>query len=244
MQLATARGNPFQNPFLPSSFLFVTLLSAPGGTVTTVLTPLPCDEHVRVYQSALGEFQSTANTTLAFTERLTRTDAGFPAVSPIKTAAVAGPDSFQVRSALHQLRRLSGLTWENLADVLGVTRRSLHLWANGGPINSHNEKQVRDLLATMHALDRGTATENRRLLLTSVDSGKTFADLLRTREFAKAVFLAGRGTGRPALPKTDEGNVKSGISRVSIADMLGTNPERIHADDGKFLPSRRRTTRV
>jgi hypothetical protein len=28
--------------------------------------------------------------------------------------------------------------------------------------------------------------------------------------------------------------------RVSIADMLGTNPERIHSDDSAFLPSRRR----
>ncbi len=28
--------------------------------------------------------------------------------------------------------------------------------------------------------------------------------------------------------------------KLSIADMLGTNPERIHSDDSAFLPSRRR----
>ena len=35
---------------------------------------------------------------------------------------------------IFELRRLTGFTWDELALLLSVTRRSLHLWANGGPI--------------------------------------------------------------------------------------------------------------
>ena len=65
--------------------------------------------------------------------------------------------SFRARDGIFELRRLTGFTWDELALLLSVTRRSLHLWANGGPINTPNEKRVRDLLVTMRKLDRGNA---------------------------------------------------------------------------------------
>ncbi|WP_327719387.1 hypothetical protein OG381_31315 [Streptomyces sp. NBC_00490] len=38
----------------------------------------------------------------------------------------------------------SGLTWEQLSRVLGVSRRSVHLWASGGRVNArHGEMLVR-----------------------------------------------------------------------------------------------------
>ena len=44
--------------------------------------------------------------------------------------------SFRARDGIFELRRLTGFTWDELALLLSVTRRSLHLWANGGPINT------------------------------------------------------------------------------------------------------------
>ena len=35
-------------------------------------------------------------------------------------------------TAIGELRRLSGLTWDQLARLFNVSRRSLHFWASGG----------------------------------------------------------------------------------------------------------------
>ena len=154
-------------------------------------------------------------------------------------AIAAAPASFKARDGIFELRRLTGLTWEELAALLSVTRRSLHLWANGGAINAPNERHVRDLLAAMRELDRGTARENRALLLAPLrDGDSTVGDLLRGRHFADALKLVGRGRGRAApAPVTGEALWKP--EKLSVADMLGTSGDRIHTDEGRALPPRR-----
>lgn len=39
----------------------------------------------------------------------------------------------------------SGLTWDQIARVLGVSRRSIHLWASGSKINARNTEMLVDL---------------------------------------------------------------------------------------------------
>lgn len=159
-----------------------------------------------------------------------------------KQSGVSGilgaPRSFKAREAIFELKRLGGLTWEELATLLSVTRRSLHLWANGGPINSLNERHVRDLLVTMRELDRGTARENRALLLAPLrDRDITLGDLLRGRHFGDALTLVGRGRGRAVPPLTHEAAWRS--EKLSVANMLGTSADRLHTDEGRALPRRR-----
>ena len=133
---------------------------------------------------------------------------------------------------------MSSLTWEELATLLSVTRRSLHLWANGGPINTLNERHVRDLLVTMRELDRGTARENRALLLAPLRDGDiTLGDLLRGRHFSDALALVGRGRGR-SVPSVTQGAMWR-PEKLSVADMLGTNADRVKTDEGRALPPRR-----
>ena len=48
---------------------------------------------------------------------------------------------------LGELRRLTGLTWDALARVFGVSRRAVHLWANGGRMKDANARQLAGLLA-------------------------------------------------------------------------------------------------
>jgi hypothetical protein len=183
--------------------------------------------------------QNTSNTAPGpHREPCPYTDVGFAAFKPERvTGIAAAPRSFRARDAIFELRRLSGLTWEELASLLSVTRRSLHLWANGGPINSPNENHVRDLLTVMRELDRGTARENRGLLLAPLRDGGVVGDLLRGQHFEEAIALVGRGRGRPISPEIREAVAKP--AKLSVADMLGTSGDRIHTDEGVALPPRR-----
>jgi hypothetical protein len=184
--------------------------------------------------------QDTSNTVRErYREPYEHTGVGLVVFKRAVVAAIAGaPRGFRARDAIFELKRLSGLTWEELAALLSVTRRSLHLWANGGSINTLNERHVRDLLMVMRELDRGTSRENRALLLAPLRGGDvTVGDLLRSRQFGDAVTSVGHGRGRatPSVPR--EALWKP--EKLSVADMLGTSADRIYTDEGRALPPRR-----
>jgi hypothetical protein len=189
--------------------------------------------------SQLEEAQNTSSTVPeAHREPCCYTDLGLVAFEPASvphTTSVAR--SFRARDAIFELRRLSGLTWEELATSLSVTRRSLHLWANGAAINAPNEKRVRDLLSTMRKLDRGTGRENRGLLLALLPDGGTIGELLQAGRLEDALRLAGQGRGRAVGAATHEAAPRA--EKLSVVDMLGTRSDRLHTDETIALPPRR-----
>ncbi len=99
------------------------------------------------------------------------------------------------RSSIMEVRRLTGLTWEKLADVFGVSRRSLHSWASGRKLKEKNEERVYSVRDTIREIDRGTARENRTLLLSKRD-GVAPIGLLRKGDYKAFVKLVGAGPGR------------------------------------------------
>ena len=49
-----------------------------------------------------------------------------------QTNAGCGPfEGVSPGAAIAELRRVSGLTWDQLARLVGVSRRTLHFWASG-----------------------------------------------------------------------------------------------------------------
>lgn len=94
------------------------------------------------------------------------------------------------------VRRVSGLTWDELADLFDVSRRSVHFWASGKPLSPENEWRLRKLVETMRAIDRGSAAENRTLLSTPTPSGLLPLDLLRLGQFEKTRVLLESGRRR------------------------------------------------
>jgi hypothetical protein len=152
---------------------------------------------------------------------------------------ISAPPGFRARDAIFELRRLTDFTWEELAKLLSVTRRSLHLWANGHPINTANETHLRDLLTTVRSLDRGTARENRELLISPLQEAGIFSDLLRDRRFDAALAQADRGRGRVA-PLNYPENAPARAVHMSIEDTFSTRSDRVHIDDGAALLGRRR----
>lgn len=136
-----------------------------------------------------------------FIEDLGRVLAPHQTSSAAWTSDARDPGPLDAGAAISELRRLAGLTWEQLARVFGVARRSLHFWASGKPINATNEERLRRLLAVVRRADRGAADANRAMLLRDHD-GVLPLDLLTEGRFDEFLALVGKGPGRRRLELT------------------------------------------
>lgn len=129
-----------------------------------------------------------------------------------------------------ELRRLTGLTWEQLAQLLNVSRRSVHFWASGSRIASENRAHLQRVIETVRFIDRGSAAENRAALLAPTADGTTLLDELGAANYEAVVAALGRGRQR----------VASLAPHVSRADRLPRPPEemvdasheRVHEEPG------------
>jgi len=122
---------------------------------------------------------------------------------------------------LLELRRLSGLSWEQIAGILGVDRRSVHNWAAGKPIALKNQQRIGELLSFLQFMDRGSAHENAALLLAPTAAGPTLLQLLTDEEYRLAQHLVGRGPGRVVPGGRVAGETKLGMESFGEAYARG-----------------------
>lgn len=143
--------------------------------------------------------------------------------------------SLDTGPAVSELRRLTGLTWEQLAAVFGVSRRSLHFWASGKPINAANEEHLRRSLQVIMRADRGSADANRAMLLHDHD-GVLPLDLLIRREYGELLRRVGEGPGRPQLrlkPLSRAAwEARKPLPPARLVDAL---QDRVHVEPGRLL---------
>lgn len=66
---------------------------------------------------------------------------------------------------VREVKDNSGLTWEELGRIFGVSRRAVHNWANGGKANAFNSRRIRRVHALIHDLSRGNEINTREALL-------------------------------------------------------------------------------
>ena len=89
--------------------------------------------------------------------------------------------------AVMEIRRRSGLTWEELGDLFNVSRRSVHHWANSKPVASGHYRMIRRMLAAIRHLDRGNQLGTRAVLLAvNQATGESTLDLLKAGRFDEA----------------------------------------------------------
>ena len=82
-----------------------------------------------------------------------------------------------------QLHDRSGLTWEQLARMFGVSRRALHHWADGGRMTAAQQDLAVRLLRTVDSLGAADPAEARTALLAVDDStGRSQVDRVRARQ--------------------------------------------------------------
>jgi transcriptional regulator with XRE-family HTH domain len=90
--------------------------------------------------------------------------------------------SSQVRSTAAQVIRVhevSGLTWEQLARLLGVSRRTLHSWASGARVASGNLERLSTVAAFIEPRIANSPEENRVWLVSPRGAGPSRFDELR-----------------------------------------------------------------
>ena len=69
-------------------------------------------------------------------------------------------------SRVRSLKESSGLTWDQLRCLFGVSRRALHMWAGGAQMNSRNQERLTDLERVVSALGN-TPSERRAAFMSS-----------------------------------------------------------------------------
>ena len=140
--------------------------------------------------------------------------------------------------AIMEIRRRSGLTWQELAELFEVSRRSAHHWANGNPVSAGRERTIRRMLAAIRHLDRGSQVDTRALLL-AVDqaTGVSTLDLLKTGRFddATARVAGGRAPVPHRVPLLSD--VQDARRPPAPALLLGAEQDR------PDVPARARTAR-
>lgn len=89
-----------------------------------------------------------------------------------------------------QVHTDSGLTWEQLAKVFGVSRRALHQWASGGRLNSANLEKLSSFSRNLSELNASSPAERRSALFAPDNSGKTIYDRLRAAQASSAITIS------------------------------------------------------
>jgi DNA-binding transcriptional regulator YiaG len=149
-------------------------------------------------------------------------------------SGVRTPELQSPSSALMELRRISGLTWDQLARLFGVTRRSLHFWVSGKSLNPANEERLHKLLAMVRKLNRGSARKNRSLLLSVREDGVIPYDLLIEGQYEKVFSLLGAGQAL-LRPQPSPLSIESRMARKPPTpdDLAGAMQDRVHKEVGK-----------
>lgn len=104
------------------------------------------------------------------------------AFSTVTDSAAEAPHRPSTAESVRKLHAISGLTWEQLARLFGVSRRAVHHWASGGRMNALNEEQLIEMLDVISRLPSGSPTERRSLILATPLEGPSIFEQLKSRQ--------------------------------------------------------------
>lgn len=173
-------------------------------------------------------FQSTSAlpspTTVASSRSVESTTAGRPAAPARRPGA-----------AIAELRRLSGLTWEQLADLFGTSRRAVHFWASGKAMSAGNEAKLAHALGVMKKVDRGSASVNRRLLFAPARDGSVPVDLLRDGEYDRVVEMIGISDVVRRRPTPPSPAMMAARLPRPPADLVDARQDPVDVPSGRLL---------
>jgi len=136
-------------------------------------------------------------------------------------------------AAIGELRRLSGLTWDQLARLFKVSRRSLHFWASGKAMTPANEEHLQRVLAVVRKVDRGSASANRAVLLVARNDGTIPFDLLAQGQYESVAAMLPHGQEFPRVVPPLLSN-EAGAARAPRPpeELVSALQDRVHREAG------------
>lgn len=193
-------GSTYQNPYA-QLLSERNILKAPENVVEPSLSLLQigiCQNGTKtsnyfVVGIALAGFYMTGATCLKLLspKELAWPNSSTPAVSEYKTiTSIPESTISQAAKLISEAQAASGLTLEEIAPLLGVSRRSIQYWKDGERISAKNETQLRNLVEALTQIFTGSADETRGLLLTRIAGVPRIYDLLAERRYDAAVLRA------------------------------------------------------
>lgn len=147
------------------------------------LLATPSSEHSAVYGDLFRK---------AWFDALTARATSAPVVFSLWSTTVAdrAEPGTAAQRMVSELRSLSGLTNEEIAPLIGVSRRSLQAWIAGEAISARKETRLRAVLETTRSLAANSPEETRcRLLDRKVGRVRPY-DLLAEQRYQAALNLA------------------------------------------------------
>lgn len=159
-------------------------------------------------------------------------------------STTAGPRLARSDTVIARIRQLSGLTWEQLAQVCGTSRRTLHLWASGRRMHTANEERLLRILGILQHIDGGSSDQNRRRLLEVQGDGTRIVDLIARGlldEAAEAVDLV--PDSPPAATGPAPRPLQAGRRPPSPVDLLDAMHDPVHREPAHSKKSRFRRLR-
>jgi DNA-binding transcriptional regulator YiaG len=136
------------------------------------------------------------------------------------------------QQTVNELRKISGLTWEQLAQLFDVSRRSIHFWASGQQLSAKNEAKLNQILDTVQYISRGSASINRSLLMEIASNGKSHLELLKTGEYHQVKDSIGAGN-IPRTPKTTQPTTEKSSTLPNPGDLVDALQDSIHREIGR-----------
>lgn len=94
------------------------------------------------------------------------------------------------------IKENSGLTWDQVARVFDVSRRTVHLWAKGSRVSARNAEAIREFAALVSEVGGRTPTSKRSSLLAIGSDGLSALDRFRRVQYDAASDV----TGTPLTP--------------------------------------------
>lgn len=133
---------------------------------------------------------------------------------------------------INRLRRLSGLTWDELAYLFDVTKRDIHFWCSGAKISNLHKEYLNEILNLIDYINKGSSSLNRTLLFSNINN-ITIIELIKEGKFNEAKELIGKGNINikpKLLPLSKEAQtLKIPPNPCDLVDALNDN---LHKDVG------------
>lgn len=169
-------------------------------------------------------------------------------ISPETTSLITrsglpiAPTAIRTQSSsdkLFAIRRITGLTAEEIASLLGSTPRSFFNWLNGEPMKPANELRLAELFGTLLVVNEDDPIRFRQRLFTSNEKGKTPFKLITLELYDEALHLLARPL--KLVPKDNVFAKKNLIDPLTLMTRAEDSNKSISASNN---PKVRRTYRL